>query len=555
MDDSKSLDSDGSVDDGFSPLDGDEGISVSRSTPSRRHSRQLPGQIGSLNVREMASFLEKTDSFIRRIDSGGESTQSRSKVANEVPSRPFKSRQAFDLGSWSSGYSVDQYTHGDDMVLRMEQSVELQRENFRLRDRLLEMQGRLERSEKEVLRLRDVIKQLKHGSSVDLSDSEEGSSTVLSPQQFVYSPFGLDEMVTVSGVGSEFINAIGFATAECTPEVELYSVEERETLVNVAAKNLDYHVCVSYTTAPALIFVSSVTFKVVGVDSYSLPVWIAGLPLPTTIHRNGVEQVMVSGVGLSSSDRVMLTTGNCSDAQYTMRQAVYEGAGAERVSFNDAMTFEVEEPVEFSVCYFFNILNTVFPTTQTMTVYPNTFPVTLTPPNPVILGAAETATLAVALQPFAQVTKNDKVFIGGADCVYAEQTLVDAEEQMSFSVSALVGRQSVCYVYGGDVTLATQLATFFVSKYSGLSTTKFAAGVSTRAVIRIVNAATGDEVAIANANGEIVATFPVTVDGEASFVFRYDVAGEYSVFYKYAHSEASFATLETVTVAAVQSVS
>lgn len=160
----------------------------------------------------------------------------------------------------------------------------------------------------------------------------------------------------------------------------------------------------------------------------------------------------------------------------------------------------------------------------------------------------------MALQPFAQVTKNDKVFIGGADCVYAEQMLVDAEEQMSFSVSALVGRQSVCYVYGGDVTLATQLATFFVSKYSGLSTTKFAAGVSTRAVIRIVNAATGDEVAIANANGEVVATFPVTVDGEASFVFRYDVAGEYSVFYKYAHSEASFATLETVTVAAVQSV-
>lgn len=199
LDDSKSLDSDGSVDDGFSPLDGDEGISVSRSTPSRRHSRQLPGQIGSLNVREMASFLEKTDSFIRRIDSGGESTQSRSKVANEVPSRPFKSRQAFDLGSWSSGYSVDQYTHGDDMVLRMEQSVELQRENFRLRDRLLEMQGRLERSEKEVLRLRDVIKQLKHGSSVDLSDSEEGSSTVLSPQQFVYSPSVLSELLMNMG--------------------------------------------------------------------------------------------------------------------------------------------------------------------------------------------------------------------------------------------------------------------------------------------------------------------------------------------------------------------
>lgn len=199
LDDSKSLDSDGSVDDGFSPLDGDEGISVSRSTPSRRHSRQLPGQIGSLNVREMASFLEKTDSFIRRIDSGGESTQSRSKVANEVSSRPFKSRQAFELGSWSSGYSVDQYTHGDDMVLRMEQSVELQRENFRLRDRLLEMQGRLERSEKEVLRLRDMIKQMKHGSNVDLSDSEEGSFTVLSPQQFVYSPSVLSDLLTNMG--------------------------------------------------------------------------------------------------------------------------------------------------------------------------------------------------------------------------------------------------------------------------------------------------------------------------------------------------------------------
>lgn len=214
LDDAKSLDSDGSADDGFSPLDGDESISVSRSTPSRRHSRQLPGQIGSLNVREMASFLEKTDSFIRRIDSGGESTQSRSKVANEVPSRPFKSRQAFDLGSWSSGYSVDQYTHGDDMVLRMEQSVELQRENFRLRDRLLEMQGRLERSEKEILRLRDMIKQMKHGSNVDLSDGEEGSFPVLSPQQFVYSPSILSDLLTNMGFEENL-------TKQVTVQIEL----------------------------------------------------------------------------------------------------------------------------------------------------------------------------------------------------------------------------------------------------------------------------------------------------------------------------------------------
>lgn len=45
--------------------------------------------------------------------------------------------------------------------------------------------------------------------------------------------FNQAEVVSVSGTGSESINAIGFATDECTRSMELYPVTSKESIVNV----------------------------------------------------------------------------------------------------------------------------------------------------------------------------------------------------------------------------------------------------------------------------------------------------------------------------------
>lgn len=207
-DDTLSLNSDGPVSDGFSPLG--EDLEGPGQLSNRYPNRPVPAQVGSLNVREMASFLERTDSFIRRIDTGGDSG-SHSKLVNEVSSMPFKSRQVPDRSSWSSAFSAEMMGshrgsyHGDDTVLRMEQSVELQRENFRLKGRLMELQQRLEKSEKENVRLREKIKRLQCTNCTEESETSEGDCWNTSLQSFEYSQRNLTELLRCMGFEESII--------------------------------------------------------------------------------------------------------------------------------------------------------------------------------------------------------------------------------------------------------------------------------------------------------------------------------------------------------------
>ena len=76
----------------------------------------------------------------------------------------------------------------------MEQSIELNNENSRLKQRLLELQARLERSEKENLRLRDRVRRLKLlcNHSEDSSSSQESAAgNLLSPSTYEYSQASL----------------------------------------------------------------------------------------------------------------------------------------------------------------------------------------------------------------------------------------------------------------------------------------------------------------------------------------------------------------------------
>ena len=211
-DDNLSLNSDGRVSDGFSPIG--EDLEGSGQFSSRYQNRPMPAQVGSLNVREMASFLEKTDSFIRRIDTGGDSG-SHSKLVNEVSSMPFKSRQIPDRGSCSSAFSTEIMGshcgsfHGDDTMLRMEQSVELQRENFRLKGRLMELQQRLEKSEKENIRLREKIKRLQCADPTEESENSGGDCWNSSLQTFEYSQKNLTELLQCMGFEESIIKQVG----------------------------------------------------------------------------------------------------------------------------------------------------------------------------------------------------------------------------------------------------------------------------------------------------------------------------------------------------------
>lgn len=59
--------------------------------------------VSTINVREMASFLEKTDSFIRFLEPASEKNR-----MNEVPGAPCPTRQINDRRSWGSDYSYEQ---------------------------------------------------------------------------------------------------------------------------------------------------------------------------------------------------------------------------------------------------------------------------------------------------------------------------------------------------------------------------------------------------------------------------------------------------------------
>ena len=128
---------------------------------------------------------------------------------------PFKSRQIPDRGSWSSAFSTEMMGshcgsfHGDDTMLRMEQSVELQRENFRLKGRLMELQQRLEKSEKENIRLREKIKRLQCADPTEESENSGGDCWNSSLQTFEYSQKNLTELLQCMGFEESIINHVG----------------------------------------------------------------------------------------------------------------------------------------------------------------------------------------------------------------------------------------------------------------------------------------------------------------------------------------------------------
>lgn len=93
----------------------------------------------------------------------------------------------------------------------MEQSIELKNENSRLKQRLLELQARLERSEKENLRLRDRVRRLKLlcNHSEDSSSSQESAAgNLLSPSTYEYSQASLMRILEEMGIPAEVIEKV-----------------------------------------------------------------------------------------------------------------------------------------------------------------------------------------------------------------------------------------------------------------------------------------------------------------------------------------------------------
>ena len=93
----------------------------------------------------------------------------------------------------------------------MEQSIELKNENSRLKQRLLDLQARLERSEKENLQLRDRVRRLKLlcNHSEDSSSSQESAAcNLLSPSTYEYSQASLMRILEEMGIPAEVIEKV-----------------------------------------------------------------------------------------------------------------------------------------------------------------------------------------------------------------------------------------------------------------------------------------------------------------------------------------------------------
>lgn len=99
----------------------------------------------------------------------------------------------------------------------MEQSAELQKENTRLRDHLMELQNKLEELEKENVKLQDQIKRLKRRlQESELSETSDGTrccsvlykAVLLSPSAFSYSQQNLTEILQRVALPSEVIQFV-----------------------------------------------------------------------------------------------------------------------------------------------------------------------------------------------------------------------------------------------------------------------------------------------------------------------------------------------------------
>lgn len=197
-----SCDSDGGVSEEFSPRNGiNSNTLISNSSSSFR--LKQTDSIGTLNVREMASFLERTDSFIRMLEPAADKNH-----MHEVSAAPYPNKQLNERRSWNSDYSFEQissYTRGlatntenDSSLQRMEQTINLQKENARLKERILILQGKLEQSEKENVQLRDLITSYQ----LQFSQLKEQPSCnhLLNPEMFEYSRTGLTKIMQIIGI-------------------------------------------------------------------------------------------------------------------------------------------------------------------------------------------------------------------------------------------------------------------------------------------------------------------------------------------------------------------
>ena len=104
-----SCDSDGGVSEELSPHNGTNSNTLGSNSNSSFHLKQTDS-IGTLNVREMASFLEKTDSFIRMLEPAADKSH-----MHEVSAAPYPNKQLNERRSWNSDYSFEQissYTRG-----------------------------------------------------------------------------------------------------------------------------------------------------------------------------------------------------------------------------------------------------------------------------------------------------------------------------------------------------------------------------------------------------------------------------------------------------------
>ena len=104
-----SCDSDGGVSEEFSPRNGINSNTL-RSNSSSSFCLKQTDSIGTLNGREMASFLERTDSFIRMLEPAADKNH-----MHEVSAAPYPNKQLNERRSWNSDYSFEQissYTRG-----------------------------------------------------------------------------------------------------------------------------------------------------------------------------------------------------------------------------------------------------------------------------------------------------------------------------------------------------------------------------------------------------------------------------------------------------------
>lgn len=102
QDENKSCDSDGFVNDGTLSSNEDMAQRAAYHRLQPRNVQETSASTSTINVRELASFLEKTDSFIRYLGPGKSNS---SNARNEVKAIPYKARQ-LNENAWNDSAST-----------------------------------------------------------------------------------------------------------------------------------------------------------------------------------------------------------------------------------------------------------------------------------------------------------------------------------------------------------------------------------------------------------------------------------------------------------------